>query len=73
MESLCLRQNRRFHIRQLADDGISVLIFYLIFKGLIQCVNNGEVYSPVHPSTEDILRNADHSMTAGPKLPVQAV
>ena len=25
MESLCLQQNRRFHIRQPADDGISVM------------------------------------------------
>jgi len=26
MESLCLQQNRRFHIRQPVDDGISVLL-----------------------------------------------
>jgi len=38
MESLCLRQNRRFHIRQLADDGISVLLIYLIFSGISKCV-----------------------------------
>jgi len=38
MESLCLRQNRRFHIRQLADDGISVLLICLIFIGISKCV-----------------------------------
>jgi len=32
MESLCLLQNRRFHIRQPADDGISVLPFYYFLE-----------------------------------------
>jgi len=38
MESLCLLQNRRFHIRQPADDGISVLLICLNFSGISKCV-----------------------------------
>ncbi|HBG69984.1 MAG TPA: hypothetical protein DDX57_04265 [Bacteroidales bacterium] len=39
MESLCLPQNRRFHILRFSpNDGISVLTFCLIFRGLYECV-----------------------------------
>jgi len=39
MESLCLQQNRRFHILRFSpNDGISVLPFCLIFRGLYECV-----------------------------------
>ncbi len=35
MESLCMQHNRRFHILQFSpNDGISVLLYYLITKGL---------------------------------------
>ena len=40
MESLCLQQNRRFHIRHLADDGISVLLF---------CTNSPAVILSIAP------------------------
>ena len=39
MESLCLRQNRRFHILRFSpNDGISVLLICLIFSGINKCV-----------------------------------
>ena len=39
MESLCLRQNRRFHILRFSpNDGISVLLICLIFSGISKYV-----------------------------------
>ena len=44
MESLCLRQNRRFHILRFSpNDGISVLLICLIFSG----INKGVISSGV--------------------------
>jgi len=52
MESLCLRQNRRFHILRFSpNDGISVLLICLIFSGISKCV----ISSGVEELTKDML------------------